>query len=230
MLKHVCFFAFFLLAVSCNRPNMSPTRSETPSVPFSSAASSASGGQPESLDLAALVKQITAAEHRSGAVIYGVACGPERTLAEKYMPPLSPKTQPNRAMEQLLHSYPRLKWEDSAAGIRVLDAGITAGLLKVRIREFAVVEDRDAETALAALSRTPEVIRYMATHDIRFARKDGKLSARRSRGVVVVHLKNATVEQIVQQIAAHYSDGASRFWSYRECRRGAETLVEIKIL
>jgi hypothetical protein len=38
------------------------------------------------------------------------------------------------------------------------------------------------------------------------------------------------VEEIVQRIAANYTTSTGRFWSYRECQRGAETLVEIKIL
>lgn len=140
-------------------------------------------------------------------------------------------TEPmGKALDQLTRSYPGLRWEDSATGVRVLDPAVTAGLLRVRVPEFTIVEDRDAETALAALWRTPEVIRYMAAHDLRFARSDGTRTTRRAHGVVVVHMKNATVADIVQRIAASYPNKSTRFWSYRECERGAETVVEIKIL
>lgn len=219
-----------LLSVACDRPNAGSKPGSEAAAPFTSADQSASVLMADSPQLADIVAQIVAGAHRSGSVIYRVECGPEQSLAENLTFPSSPTTQPmKKALDQLLNSYPGLKWVDSASGVRVLDSRVTAGLLKVRIPEFTVVEDRDAETALAALWRTPEVIRYMAAHDLRSARSSTK-QTRRSRGVVVIHMKNATVEQIVQRIAASYPNGGSRFWSYRECRRGPETLVEVKIL
>jgi hypothetical protein len=227
-IEHCAWMLPLLLAVACNRPSVPATQSNSSAAPFSNATSAA---RSDSRQLSSVVAEIVAAAHRSGAVIYRVQCGPERSLEEQDVMPSSPEIEPMReAPDSLSRSYPGLTWNDSQAGVRVLDKAASAGLLKVHIREFTVIEDRSAETALAALWRTPEVIRYMADHDLRFARSGAIRRARRGHGVLVVHMKNATVEEIVQQIAASYPNKASRFWSYRECRRGAETLVEIKIL
>lgn len=226
--EHGAWILTLLVAAGCNRPKPTETQTKPAAAPFWSSTNPAAS---DSRQLSSVVEQIVAAAHRSGSVIYRVECGPERSLAEQNVMPPSPTIEPmQEALDHLSRSYPGLKWEDSSGGVRVLDRAVTAGLLKVRIPEFTVVEDRDAETALAALWRTPEVIRYMAVHDLRFARSGGIQHARRGRGVVVVHMKNATVEAIVQRIAGSYPNKAGRFWSYRECRRGAETLVAIKIL
>lgn len=227
-LEHGAWILPLLVAAGCNRPKPTETQSKPAAAPFSVSNNAAVR---DSRQLSSVVEQIVAAAHRGGSVIYRVECGPERSLAEQDVMPLSPTIEPmQEALEHLSRSYPELKWEDSSSGVRVLDRAVTASLLKVRIPEFTVVEDRDAETALAALWRTPEVVRYMADHDLRFARNNHTKPARRRAGVVVVHMKNATVEEIVQRIAASYPNKAGRFWSYRECQRGAETLVEIKIL
>ncbi len=217
-----------LLALSCNRPNAPATPSRSATAPFSAGVTTA---RSDPRQLSSVVAQIMGAAHRSGSVIYRVECGPERSLAERDMMPASPTIEPmKQALEELSGSYPGLKWDDSAGGIRVLDGTVTTGLLKVRIPEFTVVEDRDADTALTALWRTPEVIRYMEAHDLRFAHSTGPRQTGRRHGVVVVHMKSATVEEIVQRIAANYPNNGGRVWSYRECQRGTETLVEIKIL
>lgn len=220
-----------LFAVACNRPG-APAKpgSTTAAAPFTSAAHSANALPPDAPQLSAMVAQIVSAAHRSGSVIYRVECGPERSLEEKPTFAPSPAVEPMKAaLDQVLRSYPAIQWNDSANGVRVLDSRVTGGLLKVRIAEFTVIEDQNSETALAALWRSPEVIRYMAAHDLRLVRSRSR-DARRSRGVVVIHMKKATVEQIIERIAASYRNGGSRLWSYRECRRGAETLVEVKIL
>jgi uncharacterized lipoprotein YajG len=218
-----------LIIAGCSRPGATPPGSNTAAVPFT--APSGNALNPNSTELSAAVARIVAGAHRSGSVIYRVQCGPERTLQESRVVPSQPAIEPlQQALEQLTRANPGLKWQDSDGGIRVLDSSVTGGLLKVRIAEFTVVEDRGADTALAALWRTPEVIRYMAAHDLRFAHSSAGTQARASRGVVVIHMRNASVEEIVQRIAANYTTSTGRFWSYRECQRGAETLVEIKIL
>lgn len=223
------WMVLLLLATACNRPSAPTTRSSTAApAPFASADHPARADSPQ---LSAIVARIVATAHRSGSVVYRVECGPERSLAENRAVALSPAIEPmQEALDQLLRSYPGLKWNDSRNGVSVLDSRVSAGLLKVRIAEFTVIEDKNPETALAALWRTPEVIRYMAAHDVRLLPSDSAKQGRRSRTVIVIHVKNATVEQIVRRIAASYPNGASRFWSYRECQRGAETLVEVKIL
>jgi hypothetical protein len=217
-----------LLATGCKHPDIPARQGESATVPFAVAAKTKPS---DSRQLSSVVAQIVAAAHRSGSVIYRVECGPERSLRESDLVPPAMAIEPlQEALNELTRNYPGLKWYDSSDGVRVLDSAVTAGLLRVRISEFTVVEDRGAGTALAALWRTPEVIRYMASHDLRFAHSHRVSQPRRSHGVVVIHLTNATVEQIVQRIAASYPRDENRFWSYRECQSDDETLVEIKIL
>jgi hypothetical protein len=55
-------------------------------------------------------------------------------------------------------------------------------------------------------------------------------AARRTRGPAVVHLKKATVAEILDAILASYKDGASRVWVYRECHGKGQALAEVRVM
>jgi len=230
------FTALSLLALvaGCSKPQSSHAQ-QAQAAPFATPQQGAE--EVREVELSGAVVRILESAQRSGTLIYSGTCAPERRIAERYPLPEPVKLEPMRdALEEISRRYPDLKWREAGeSGVRVLDSSVVGGLLKVRLKEFTVIEDREPEAALAALWRTPEVISYMASHDVRFARQAAGPRARRKHAVVVVHMKNATVEEIVERIAASYpasqsAAGAHKVWLYRECRAGAETLVEVKVL
>jgi hypothetical protein len=220
------------LLAGCSRPQ-APTKEQAQApAPFTSPAAQ----EVREVELSSAVVSILESAHRSGALIYRGNCAPERKIAEKYPLPEPVKLEPMAdALGEISRRYPELKWREGGDGVRLRDSTVVGGLLKVRLKEFTIIEDREPEAALAALWRTPEVISYMAGHDVRFARQGTSARKRRKHAVVVVHMKNATVEEIVERIVASYPAaqsvaGGHKVWLYRECNSGAETLVEVKVL
>ncbi|HSM86142.1 MAG TPA: hypothetical protein VLT16_08325 [Candidatus Limnocylindrales bacterium] len=216
-----------LAAAGCRKPQSPSSQESQAAAPFSNPpAAAADAGQ---LELSQAVARILQTARRSGALIYRGGCAPERRMIELYRLPQPVRLEPmDEALKEITGRYPELRWRETASGLRMQDSAIAAGLLKVRIREFTVVQDRGPEAALAALWRTPEIISYMANHDVRFARADAA-AARGRQPVVIIHMKNSTVQEIVERITAG-ARGTQKIWIYRECRTGAETLVQVKIL
>jgi hypothetical protein len=222
--------AALALFPGCNKPPANAGPQAQQPAPFSTPQPQAAARETKEIELALALARILESAHRSGALIYRGNCIAERRIGDRYPLREPVKVEPMReALEEITHRYPELQWRDGANGVRLRDSAVTAGLLKVRLKEFALIEDREPEAALAALWSTPEVITYMAGHDVRFARHDPTPRARRKRAVVVVHVKDATVEEIVQRIVGSYP-GTHNLWLYRECRAGAETVVEVKAL
>lgn len=228
--------AVMSLLAGCGKPPSSAAPQGQAPAPFSSPQAGAAKEVKE-VELSEAVIRILASAHRSGTLIYRGSCTVERRITERYRLREPVKLEPMAdALEEISRRYPDLKWRETGeSGVRVLDTSVAGGLLKVRLKEFTVIEDREPEAALAALWRTPEVINYMASHDVRFAHQEASPRARRKRAVVVVRVKDATVEEIVQRIVAGYpaaegNGGGRRFWLYRECSSGAETVVEVKVL
>lgn len=225
--------ALMAMAAGCSKPQPPAQQAQQPA-PFTTPQPVAA--ESKEVELAEAVVRILETAHRSGALIYRGSCAGERRITDGYPLREPLRLQPmTEALEEITRRYPQLKWRDGENGVRVRDSAVTAGLLKVRVKEFTVVEDREPEAALAALWSTPEVISYMAGYDVRFARHETVPRPRRKRAVVVVQMKNATVEEIVQRIVASYpaaqsASGAHKVWLYRECRAGAETVVEVKVL
>lgn len=220
------------LLAGCSRPQTPRTEQAQAPAPFTSPEAQ----EVREIELSSAVVSILESAHRNGALIYRGNCAPERKIAEKYSLPEPVKLEPMAdAFGEIARRYPELKWREGGDGVRLRDSTVVGGLLKVRLKEFTIIEDREPEAALAALWRTPEVISYMASHDVRFARQGTGARARRKHAVVVVHMKNATVEEIVERIVASYPAaqsvaGGQKVWLYRECNSGAETLVEVKVL
>jgi hypothetical protein len=225
------------MAAGCSKPPASASSQAQQPAPFIAPQMQPATVETKEIELSDAVVRILETAHRSGAVIYRGNCAAERRIADAYPLREPLKLQPmNEALEEITRRYPELKWRDADEhGVRMRDSAVAAGLLKVRVKEFAVIEDREPEAALAALWRSPEVISYMAGHGVRFARQGAAPRTRRKRAVVVVHMKDSSVEEIVQRIVASYpaaqsGSGAHKVWMYRECHAGAETVVEVKVL
>lgn len=130
-----------------------------------------------------------------------------------------------QAFRQIGERYPQIRWT-SGDRVRVVDRSAAAGLLKVRVRHFLVVEDRPPQAALPALWQTPEVQSYMRRHRIRFVRWRGPEAKMARTSPRVVQGNNATVEEILDRMVEGYHPLYSA-WAYRECRSKAGTMIEI---
>jgi hypothetical protein len=195
------------------------------------AAKDASGQLP----LRTAVAKILEAAQRTGSIVEHCHCSAGARMEEAYLVPAELAQQPmEKAMQGIEQRYPQVRWSGPGRErVRVADASINPGLLKVRIREFLVIEDRPPQASMPALFRTPEVASYMRKHGIRVAQSRRSTAKLSRTSPTIIQTKNATVEQILDRMVEGYRSAKGRplyrAWSYRECRRNGGTLVEIGI-
>ncbi len=231
------FLSAILVVAGCHRPPA--TDSGMPeNVPAPAAAGDRTKADSASeastdLPLSAAVARILKAAERSGSVVEGCQCGPRGRMLEMHT---VPRAVTEQAMEAALNGirerHPQIRWSYAGRGlVRVADSSRKAGLLKVRVREFLVIEDRPPQASLPALWRTPEVAGYMRKHSVRMAYAPQASSKVTRTAPTVIQTKNASVAEILDRMAASYRTSGGRplyhGWVYRECRSGAETTAEV---
>ncbi|HEV7674444.1 MAG TPA: hypothetical protein VGQ12_07935 [Candidatus Angelobacter sp.] len=186
---------------------------------------------PELTDVDASVAavRILNAAHRNGGVILQGECGP-RGITEQH-PMKAPVTlEPlDKALQEITAKYQNVYWRESpASGVRVAESTAKAKLLRVKVREFRIVEDREPDGAMSALWRTPEVAAFLRRNHVRFARRVGT-----ARKVIsppmIVEMKNATVADILDRIAAGYRSDPPKVWVYQECSEKKNALVDVQM-
>jgi hypothetical protein len=185
--------------------------------------------------LATAVVSILEKAHHTGSIVERGQCG-SRNIVQVYTfrTPVMLEPMP-AALNEISKRYPDIQWREAGEGhVRITDHSARAGLLKVRVKEFLVIEDRPPQAALGALWKTEEVAAYMAKRHVRFARQlSSRSKAQRKQRPTVVHMKNATVQEIMDRIVDSYrapaGSGLHKVWVYRECQSGAETVVEVKV-
>lgn len=139
----------------------------------------------------------------------------------------------DQAFNAISQRYPQIKWREyGQERVRVVDSSAQASLLKVRIKEFLVIEDRPPHASLPALWGTVEVRTYMQKHRIRLARATQQESKIIKTAPVVIQMKNATVAEILDRIVDSYRPGGTtnvryHAWAYRECRSQSGTMVDV---
>jgi len=189
----------------------------------------------EELPLRVAVAKILEAAQRTGSIVEHCQCGPGARIEEVHWVPADLAQEPlEKAMQELEHRYPEIRWNGAAhERVRVLDKSATSGVLKVRIKEFLVIEDRPPQASLPALWQTPEVQNYMRKHRIRVAPSAWPAPKVAKTSPTIIQTKGATVEQILDRMVEGYRSANGRAlyraWSYRECRRKRRTLIEIGI-
>jgi hypothetical protein len=190
------------------------------------------------MDVAAAALRILNAAHRNGAVIVRGECGASSAsvksgangIGDPY-PLHAPVTlEPmDKALQEISAKYQNIYWRESpASGVRVVDSAAKAGLLRVKIREFRIVEDREPDGAMAALWRAPEVAAFLRKNHIRFARRPGTAKKAISPPMII-EMKKTTVADILDRIAAGYRADPPKVWTYRECGDKKETLVDVQM-
>lgn len=235
----VVLMAATVLLSGCRRPPAESNGALPENVPppaiTSSAAAVSSETASDHLALPAAVSQILNAAQRTGSVVERCQCGAGSRLVDAHLVSRDVAQKPmEEAFKNITDRYPQIRWQEYSEGrVRVMDKQSRAGLLKVRVKEFLVIEDRPPQASLPALWQTPEVQAYMRKHHMRVARASHAAGKVIKTSPTVVQTKNATVDQILDRMVDGYRASSGRplyrAWAYRECQSKAGTLIEIGI-
>jgi hypothetical protein len=233
--------AAMVLTSGCRRPPAESSGAVPENMPppananASSASTTSSETANDNLPLPAAVAQILNAAQRTGSVIERCQCGAGSRLVEAHILSRDVAQKPMEdAFKSITARYPEMRWQESNEGrVRVEDKHSGAGLLKVRVSQFLVIEDRPPQASLPALLQTAEVQAYMRKHHMRVARASHAAGKVIKTSPTVIQTKNATVEQILDRMVDGYHTSGGRplyrAWAYRECQRKTGTWIEIGI-
>jgi hypothetical protein len=234
MAPFLCAAVFSVLA--CRRPPADDGR-EAIHVPTAVLPAPTPIPTPEEADmsLSTAVVRILSSADRTGSLVERAQCGARGTLVPTHLLPPPVRLEPlDEALREISRRFPEIKWQDSGHGhINVKDTSVKSSLLQVRLKEFFVIEDRPPQAALAALWQAEEVAAFMKGHHVRTARHAEMLGVAHKSVPKVIHMKNATVQQILDRIVDTYMNDAGNghnVWIYRECRVGSETFAEVRVL
>ncbi|HZE81601.1 MAG TPA: hypothetical protein VE604_11925 [Candidatus Polarisedimenticolia bacterium] len=221
-----CCLLLAVLISACGKPAPDSPQGGSPAKP---AAQNSPTPELADMDVSVAAVRILNAAHRNGGVILRGECGP-RGITEQH-PMKAPVTlEPlDKALQEITAQYQNIYWRESpASGVRLAESTAKAKILRVKIREFRIVEDREPDGAMAALWRMPEVAAFLRRNHVRFARRIGT-----ARKVIsppmIVEIKNATVADILDRIAAGYRSDPPKVWIYQECSEKKETLVDVQM-
>jgi hypothetical protein len=214
------------LALSgCRKPEQEAQPQPSPSASASPAAQLTSRDQ----TISDVVIHILYTARRGGGVILSGQCGPHG-IEEPYKMPSSATLEPmDKALQEVAAKYQNIYWRESKSGsVVVVDSQAQAKLLRVRVREFRIVEDREPDRVMQELWRAPEVAAFLRRNHVRFARRaDG---ARKVLSPpMIVEMKNATVADILDRIAAGYRQNPPKAWVYQECTEKKEMLIDVQM-
>lgn len=224
--KRYVLLVCLLAGIGCGKQSfapqkdMSPVKSATPANPAASAGDMEAG---------AVMLRILNTARRSGGIMLRGECG-VLGVTESYRMQTPVTFEPlDQALQEVSARHQNIYWRESpASGVRVADSDIKARLLRVKVREFRVIEDREPDAVMAALWRTPEVAAFLRRNHIHFSRRPAT-----ARKVIsppmIVEIKNAAVADILDRIAAGYRHDLPIVWLYRECDDKKETLVDVQM-
>ncbi len=224
--RYFALVCLVLLLAGCSKsaqeaqPQPSPVATATPS---SQPAEDAGDG------LSAVAVRILNKAQRGGGAILRGQCGAQGPAEQYKLSPSATLEPMDKALQEISAKYQNIYWRESpASGVRIADATAKAGLLRVRVREFRVVEDREADRVMAVLWRTPEVQAFLRHNHMHFARRaDGE--RRVLTTPIIVEVKNGTVAEVLDRIAAGYRQSPPKVWIYQECAEKKETMIDVQM-
>lgn len=229
--------AAMMLLSGCRRPpaESSGAMPENVPAPANATSAAATNSKPvsDNLPLPAAVAQILNAAQRTGSIIERCQCGAGSRLVEAHLVSRDDAQKPmEEAFKSITERYPEMHWQEYSEGrVRVADKHSRAGLLKVRVRQFLVIEDRPPQASLPALLQTAEVQAYMRKHHMQVARPSHAAGKVIKTSPMIIQTRNATVEQILDRMVDGYHTSGGRplyrAWAYRECQSKAGTLMEV---
>lgn len=173
--------------------------------------------------------RILNAAHRAGGIMLRGECG-VLGVTESYRMKTPVIFEPlDKALQEVSATHQNIYWRESpASGVRVADSDIKARLLRLKLREFRVIEDREPDAVMAALWRTPEVTAFLRRNHIHLSRRAA--TARKAISPpMIIETKNATVADILDRISAGYGQDPPKVWLYRECDDQRTTLVDVQM-
>jgi hypothetical protein len=221
-----CCLLLAVLLSGCGKPAPESTKEASPAKPAAQ-----NSPTPEIVDMDASVAavRILNAAHRNGGVIVRGECGPAGIIEQHPMKAPVTLEPLDKALQEVSAKYQDIYWRESpASGVRLADSTAQAKLLRIKVREFRIVEDRDPDSAMAALWRMPEVAAFLRRSHAHFARRVGT-----TRKVIsppmIVEIKNATLADILDRIAAGYRSDPPKVWIYQECSEKKEMLIDVQM-
>jgi hypothetical protein len=221
-----CCLVLAVVFSGCGKPAPQSAQNASPTKP---AAQSSATPEQVDMDVSVAAVRILNAAHRNGGIIMRGECGP-RGIQEQH-PMNAPVTlEPmDKALQDVSAKYQNIYWRESpASGVRLAESTAQAKLLRVKVREFRIVEDREPDSAMATLWRTPEVTAFLRRNHVHFARTIGT-AGKVISPPMIVEMKNAAVADILDRIAAGYRSDPPKVWIYQECSDKKETLVDVQM-
>jgi hypothetical protein len=224
--KRYVVLVCLLLGIGCRKPAPEPAKDASPAKPAAQPSPASSSGD---MEAGAAMLRILNAAHRSGGIMLRGECG-VLGVTESYRMKTPVIFEPlDRALQEVSARHQNIYWRESpASGVRVADSDIQARLLRLKLREFRVIEDREPDTVMAALWRTPEVAAFLRRNHIHFSPRPATAKKAISPPMIVA-IKNATVADILDRIAAGYRQDPPTVWLYRECDDKNVTLVDVQM-
>jgi len=220
--KRYVVLVCLLAGIGCGKP----ATDASPSKPAAQASPTPSA---DDMEAGAAMLRILNAAHRGGGIMLRGECG-VLGVTESYRMQTPVTFEPlDKALQEVSARHQNIYWRESpASGVRVADSDIKAKLLRVKLREFRVIEDREPDATMAALWRTPDVTRFLRRNNIHFSRRP--VTARKVISPpMIVEMKNATVAEILDRIASGYRQDPPKVWLYRECDDKKVTLVDVQM-
>jgi hypothetical protein len=219
-----------LVLSGCRKPTQEAQPQPSPATGTATpAASAAQQADATGDDLSAVAVRILNKAQRGGGVILRGQCGLNGLTEQYHLPHMATVEPMDKAFQEISAKYQNMYWRESpASGVRVVDATVKARLLGVRVREFRVVEDREPDRVMQELWRAPEVQAFLRRNHVRFTRRaDG---ARKVLSPpMIVEMKNATVADILDRIAAGYRQNPPKVWVYQECVEKKDMLIDVQM-
>ena len=81
----------------------------------------------------------------------------------------------NKARQEVSAMHQNIYWRESpASGVRVADSDIKARLLRLKLREFRVIEDREPDAVMADSMAHSGVTAFLRRNHIHFSRRSGQ--------------------------------------------------------
>jgi hypothetical protein len=224
--KRYIVLVCLLAGIGCGKPSPAPQKDALPAKPATQASPTPSGAD---MEAGAAMLRILNAAHRSGGIMLRGECG-VLGVTESYRMKTPVTFEPlDKALQEVSAMHQNIYWRESpASGVRLADSDIKARLLRVKLREFRVIEDREPDAVMAALWRAPEVTAFLRRNHIHFFHRIVTFRKIISPPMIV-EIKNATVADILDRIAAGYRSDPPKVWTYRECEDKKETLVDVQM-
>ncbi len=222
-LANFCLLLVVLLS-GCGKQSPAPQKDASPAKSATPANPAASTGD---MEAGAAMLRILNTAHRSGGIMLRGECG-VLGVTESYRMQAPITFEPlDKALQEVSSKYQNIYWRESpASGVRVADSSIKGRLLRVKLREFRVIEDREPDAVMAALWRTPEITAFLRKNHTHFLHR-ATTAKKAISPPMIVEIKNATVADILDRIAAGYRQNPPKVWLYRECDDKKDTLVDV---